>query len=62
MSCLSNHAALQQVERVVVVVNGCADDTAERAQDAGAEVISSAPGYARALACGYAAQCAFIQP
>jgi glycosyltransferase involved in cell wall biosynthesis len=48
------HAALRHVERVVVVVNGCADDTAERALAAGAEVISSEPGYARALARGYA--------
>lgn len=47
-------AALAHAERVVVVVNGCTDNTAERAQDAGAEVISSEPGYARALARGYA--------
>lgn len=46
-------AAREHAARVVVVVNGCTDDTAERARDAGAEVISSEPGYARALARGY---------
>ncbi|MCK6521996.1 glycosyltransferase family 2 protein [Myxococcota bacterium] len=46
-------AALARVNRVVVVVNGTTDDTAERAQEAGAEVIFSEPGYARALARGY---------
>jgi glycosyltransferase involved in cell wall biosynthesis len=38
---------------VVVVVNGCTDDTASVAQAAGAQVIHSAPGYGRALLAGY---------
>ncbi|MCB9743117.1 MAG: glycosyltransferase family 2 protein [Alphaproteobacteria bacterium] len=45
----------QHVSRVLVVVNGSSDDTAARAEEAGAEVIFSAPGYARALAAGYRA-------
>lgn len=38
---------------VVVVENGSRDDTADRARMAGAEVIHSAPGYARALRAGF---------
>lgn len=38
---------------VVVVENGSTDDTAARARAAGAEVIHSAPGYARALRAGF---------
>lgn len=45
----------QHVSHVLVVANGCSDDTAEVAEAAGAEVIYSAPGYARALAAGYRA-------
>jgi len=44
---------------VVVVVNGCTDETAAVAIDAGAHVIESAPGYGNALLSGYryALQC-----
>ena len=45
-------AAAPGVE-VVVIVNGCVDDTAARAQDAGATVIHSARGYGQALLKGY---------
>ena len=38
--------------RVVVIANGCTDDTAARATDAGAEVIHAPAGVARALAAG----------
>ncbi len=38
---------------VVVVANGCSDDTVERAMDAGATVIASMPGYGEALVAGY---------
>ena len=38
---------------VVVVVNGCSDDTADQARQAGAEVIHSSPGYGSALLAGY---------
>jgi len=44
--------AMPDVE-VVVVVNGCSDDTAHQASDAGARVIRSAPGYGCALLAGY---------
>ncbi|MCP4807877.1 MAG: glycosyltransferase family 2 protein [Proteobacteria bacterium] len=45
--------ALQHVGGVVVVVNGCLDDTADQARSAGATVIESEPGYAAALKAGY---------
>lgn len=45
--------ALEHVQGVVVVVNGCQDDTADQARAAGAEVIESEPGYAKALRAGY---------
>ena len=38
---------------VVVVVNGCSDDTEEQAHCAGATVIRSPPGYGNALLRGY---------
>jgi glycosyltransferase involved in cell wall biosynthesis len=38
---------------VVVVANGCTDDTRDQAEAAGATVISSAPGYGAALLAGY---------
>ena len=38
---------------MVVVVNGCTDETAAVAFDAGARVIESAPGYGNALLSGY---------
>jgi len=38
---------------VVVVVNGCTDDTRAQAEAAGATVITSAPGYGAALLAGY---------
>ena len=38
---------------VVVVANGCTDDTAAVAIDAGARVLESAPGYGNALLMGY---------
>ena len=38
---------------VLVVVNGCTDDTAAEARQAGAKVVESEPGYARALKVGY---------
>lgn len=38
---------------VVVVENASTDDTARRAHDAGATVLRSAPGYARALRTGF---------
>ncbi|MEN9787629.1 MAG: hypothetical protein RLZZ299_2893 [Pseudomonadota bacterium] len=37
---------------IVVVANGCDDDTAEQATTAGAHVLHASPGYARALAVG----------
>ena len=41
------------VERTIVVENNCADDTAELARRAGAEVVSeSAPGYGCAIRAG----------
>lgn len=45
--------AQRHVQGVVVVVNGCQDDTADQARSAGAEVIESEVGYARALKAGY---------
>ena len=45
--------ALNHVDSVLVVVNGCEDDTAEQARAAGAEIIESAPGYGHALLAGY---------
>lgn len=45
-------AALPGVE-VVVVENGSTDDTATRARSAGATVLHSPPGYARALQVGF---------
>ncbi len=39
--------------RIVVVVNGCSDDTAQQALASGAEVIHSEPGYGKALLAGY---------
>lgn len=45
-------AALPGVE-VVVVENGSSDDTATRARAAGATVLHSSPGYARALQVGF---------
>lgn len=45
-------AARQHVSGVLVVVNGCTDDTEARAREAGAEIIRSEAGYARALAAG----------
>lgn len=39
---------------VVVVENGSTDNTAQRARDAGATVLRSAPGYAHALKVGFA--------
>lgn len=38
---------------VLVVVNGCTDDTGAQATAAGATVITSAPGYGAALLAGY---------
>ena len=38
---------------IVVVVNGCTDNTAAVAQGAGATVITSTPGYGQALLAGY---------
>lgn len=38
---------------VVVIANGCTDDTVARSRAAGAHVIESEPGYARALQAGY---------
>lgn len=52
-------AVLQRVQRampaveVVVIANGCEDDTAAQAVRAGATVIYSEPGYGRALLAGY---------
>lgn len=46
-------AAKPHVDGVLVVVNGCDDDTAAVARAAGARVIESEPGYARALKAGY---------
>lgn len=46
-------AALPHVESVVVVVNGSRDDTADRAREAGAQVIESEPGYTAALKAGF---------
>jgi glycosyltransferase involved in cell wall biosynthesis len=46
-------AASAHVEGVLVVVNGCIDDTAEQARAAGAEVMESDAGYAQALKAGY---------
>ncbi len=46
-------AALPGVE-VVVVANGCTDDTVQQAEDHGATVVSSEEGYAEALLAGYA--------
>ncbi|MCB9759686.1 MAG: glycosyltransferase family 2 protein [Alphaproteobacteria bacterium] len=45
--------AAPHVRAVVVVVNGCTDDTEAQARAAGAHVLRSEPGYARALAVGY---------
>ena len=45
--------ALRHVDAVLVVANGCHDDTASIAHDAGAEVIESEPGYGLALQAGY---------
>ena len=39
--------------RIVVVVNGCSDDTEQQAINAGAEVIHSEKGYGEALLAGY---------
>jgi glycosyltransferase involved in cell wall biosynthesis len=44
--------AMPKVE-VVVVANGCTDDTVEQAMTAGATVIASPPGYGEALVAGY---------
>ena len=38
---------------IVVVVNGCEDDTAQQAKNVGATIIHSAPGYGQALLEGY---------
>ena len=38
---------------VVVVANGCSDDTVQQAMDAGATVIASPSGYGEALIAGY---------
>ena len=38
---------------IVVVVNGCEDNTAEQAESAGATILRSAPGYGNALLAGY---------
>lgn len=38
---------------ILVVVNGCTDDTARRAAEAGATVFTCPPGYANALKAGY---------
>jgi glycosyltransferase involved in cell wall biosynthesis len=46
--------------QIVVVVNGCSDDTAAQATAAGAEVIHSPPGYGEALLAGY--RHASVQP
>jgi len=45
-------AAVPGVE-VVVVANGCTDDTVSQAMAAGATVIASQPGYGKALLAGY---------
>ena len=38
---------------LLVVVNGCTDDTAQRAAEAGATIFTCPPGYANALKAGY---------
>lgn len=45
-------AVRPHVSGVLVVINGCSDDTEARALEAGAEIIYSEAGYARALAAG----------